>query len=72
MGKIYYDNKDQATPSAIPALRYLYEEKPDLHVYRTGSLLEFILNEHNYSMPVGRIKSQSQNFNGEQNCYFFL
>src|SRR3990167_8103502 len=33
----------QATPHALPALRYFYEEKPDLPVVAAGSLLEFIL-----------------------------
>jgi predicted AAA+ superfamily ATPase len=31
----------QACPRAITALRYLYEEMPDLHVIAAGSLLEF-------------------------------
>ncbi|MBI2335274.1 MAG: ATP-binding protein [Deltaproteobacteria bacterium] len=45
----------QATPHALPALRYFYEEKPDLPVVAAGSLLEFILEKHSFSMPVGRI-----------------
>lgn len=45
----------QATPSAISCLRYFYEEKPELPIIAAGSLLEFILNDHEYSMPVGRI-----------------
>ncbi len=55
-GHILFLDEIQATPSAIPALRYLYEEKPDLHVMAAGSLLEFALKEHQYSMPVGRIE----------------
>ena len=55
-GDILFLDEIQATPSAIPALRYLYEEKPQLHVIAAGSLLEFALNDHNYSMPVGRIE----------------
>lgn len=55
-GDILFLDEIQATPSAIPALRYLFEEKPDLHVIAAGSLLEFTLNDHNYSMPVGRIE----------------
>ena len=46
----------QAVPEAIPALRYLYEDKPDLPVISAGSLLEFVLSDHSFSMPVGRIQ----------------
>ena len=46
----------QATPDAIAFLRYLYEEYPDLAVVSAGSLLEFTLSKHSYSMPVGRIE----------------
>lgn len=46
----------QAVPEAIPALRYFYEEMPNLAVIAAGSLLEFSLTNHNYSMPVGRIQ----------------
>lgn len=43
----------QDCPKAITALRYFYEELPDLHVVAAGSLLEFVW-EH-LSVPVGRI-----------------
>ncbi len=46
----------QATPYAIPFLRYLYEDLPELAVVAAGSLLEFTLGKHDYSMPVGRIE----------------
>ncbi len=46
----------QTTPNAIQALRYFFEDKKDLAVIAAGSLLEFTLNDHNYSMPVGRIE----------------
>lgn len=46
----------QAVPSAIPALRYLYEDLPDLPIIAAGSLLEFVLSDHTFSMPVGRIE----------------
>lgn len=46
----------QACPSALPALRYLYEERPALPVVAAGSLLEFLLADHRFSMPVGRIE----------------
>jgi hypothetical protein len=44
----------QACPRAITALRYLYEEVPDLHVIAAGSLLEFAMKD--ISFPVGRIQ----------------
>lgn len=46
----------QATPNALAALRYFYEEMPDLPVIGAGSLLEFALADHSFSMPVGRIE----------------
>jgi len=46
----------QAVPSAIKALRYFYEDYPGLPLIAAGSLLEFTLSHHNYSMPVGRIE----------------
>lgn len=55
-GDILFLDEIQATPSVIPALRYLFEEKPELHVITAGSLLEFTFKDHNYSMPVGRIE----------------
>ena len=46
----------QATPHAIAALRYFYENRPDLPVISAGSLLEFALTNLHFSMPVGRIE----------------
>ncbi len=46
----------QAVPEAIPALRYFYEDMPELPVVSAGSLLEFALRNHTFSMPVGRIQ----------------
>lgn len=46
----------QAVPSAIQALRYFYEDMPELPVVSAGSLMEFTLAEHSFSMPVGRIE----------------
>lgn len=37
-------------------LRYFYEDRPDVHVIAAGSLLEFALSDHEFSMPVGRIE----------------
>jgi len=46
----------QSAPDVLPVLRYFYEERPDIHVIAAGSLLEFLLAEHDFSMPVGRIE----------------
>ncbi len=52
---IFFDEIQQL-PELIPALRFFYEERPDLAVVCAGSLLEFVLEEHEFSMPVGRIE----------------
>ena len=44
----------QACPKAITALRYFYEDMPDLHVVAAGSLLEFAMRD--ISFPVGRVQ----------------
>jgi len=44
----------QSCPRAIMALRYLYEECPELHVVAAGSLLEFAMRD--ISFPVGRVQ----------------
>ena len=36
--------------------RYFYEEYPELPVIAAGSLLEFTLADHAFSMPVGRVE----------------
>lgn len=46
----------QASPEVFATIRYFYEELPTLHVIAAGSLLEFVLKEHEFSMPVGRIE----------------
>lgn len=46
----------QAVPPAIPALRYFFEDMPELPLVSAGSLLEFVLSEHQFSMPVGRVQ----------------
>jgi uncharacterized protein len=45
----------QKSPAAFANLRWFYEECPELPVVATGSLLDFVLNKHQFSMPVGRI-----------------
>lgn len=46
----------QNAPSVLPTLRYFYEKIPELHVIAAGSLLDFLLSESQFSMPVGRIE----------------
>jgi len=46
----------QECPKAITALRYFYEQMPELHVIGAGSLLEFALSSEKFKMPVGRIQ----------------
>lgn len=45
----------QAKPAVLAALRWFGEEMPELPVAAAGSLLDFALAEHSFSMPVGRI-----------------
>ncbi|MGB2820074.1 MAG: ATP-binding protein [Phycisphaerae bacterium] len=44
----------QSCPRAVMALRYFYEECPELHVIAAGSLLEFAVRK--ISFPVGRVQ----------------
>ena len=43
----------QEAPKAIIALRYFYEEMPELHVIAAGSLLDFAIDK--VGVPVGRV-----------------
>ena len=43
----------QNVPQALIALRYFYEDMPELHVIAAGSLLDFAIEE--VGIPVGRI-----------------
>jgi uncharacterized protein len=45
----------QAVPELLSKLRWFAEDMPQLAVIAAGSLLEFVLTEHAFSMPVGRI-----------------
>jgi uncharacterized protein len=45
----------QASPQIFSKLRWFAEDMPQLPVIAAGSLLEFLLAEHAFSMPVGRI-----------------
>jgi len=53
---ILFLDEIQAVPEAIPALRYFYEEMPELPLVAAGSLLEFVLSDHSFPMPVGRVE----------------
>ena len=46
----------QAAPSAFVSLRYFLEEMPELPIVAAGSLMEFMLSDHTFAMPVGRIE----------------
>lgn len=52
---IFFDEV-QAEPGILPLLRYFYEETPEYRIVATGSLLEFVLAEPDFSIPVGRIE----------------
>ena len=52
---IFFDEV-QNTPSVLKLLRYFYEEFSEYKVITTGSLLEFVLDEPQFSIPVGRLE----------------
>ena len=52
---IFFDEIQQQ-PKLFPLLRYFYEDYPKIPVIAAGSLLEFLLEKHEFSMPVGRIE----------------
>lgn len=52
---ILFIDEIQVEPQLLPKLRWFYEDLPELAVVVAGSLLDFALAEHSFSMPVGRI-----------------
>ena len=46
----------QESPDLLKKLRYFYENLPKLAIIAAGSLLEFVLNDENFSFPVGRVE----------------
>jgi predicted AAA+ superfamily ATPase len=52
---ILFLDEIQAAGEVLGKLRWFYEELPELPVVAAGSLLEFTLADHTFSMPVGRI-----------------
>src|SRR5579862_6489290 len=53
---ILFLDEIQAAPELFAKLRWFYEDMPELAVIAAGSLLEFVLESHTFSMPVGRIQ----------------
>ncbi len=52
---ILFLDEIQAAPKLLAKLRWFAEDMPDLAVVAAGSLLDFALADHEFSMPVGRI-----------------
>jgi len=52
---IFFLDEIQAAPHLLAKLRWFAEEMPELAVVAAGSLLDFALEDHEFSMPVGRI-----------------
>lgn len=52
---ILFLDEIQAAPHLLEKLRWFAEDMPELPVIAAGSLLDFTLAEHEFSMPVGRI-----------------
>lgn len=52
---ILFLDEIQAAPELLSKLRWFAEQLPELPVITAGSLLEFVLSKHEFSMPVGRI-----------------
>lgn len=53
---ILFLDEIQAVPEMLGKLRWFYEIIPDLAVIAAGSLLDFVLQDHTFSMPVGRVQ----------------
>lgn len=52
---ILFLDEIQAVPELLAKMRWFAEDLSELPVIAAGSLLEFVLEEHTFSMPVGRI-----------------
>ena len=55
MNALLFLDEIQAAPHLLAKLRWFAEEMPELPVVAAGSLLDFALANHEFSMPVGRI-----------------
>jgi predicted AAA+ superfamily ATPase len=54
-GVIVFLDEVQAAPSALGAMAYMREHRPDLYYVAAGSLLEIALSKKKISIPVGRM-----------------
>ena len=52
---ILFLDEIQAAPELFSKLRWFREDLPQLAVVCAGSLLELVLADHSFSMPVGRV-----------------
>ncbi len=52
---IFFD-EIQEQPKLLSALRYFFEEHPEIAIISAGSLLEITLKSGQYSFPVGRVE----------------
>jgi uncharacterized protein len=52
---ILFLDEIQAAPNLLEKLRWFAEDMPELPVIAAGSLLDFALAKHEFSMPVGRV-----------------
>ena len=52
---ILFLDEIQAAPHLLEKLRWFAEDMPELPILAAGSLLDFTLAKHEFSMPVGRI-----------------
>ena len=52
---ILFLDEIQVAPHLLEKLRWFAEDMPQLPVIAAGSLLDFALAKHEFSMPVGRI-----------------
>ncbi len=52
---ILFLDEIQAAPHLLAKLRWFAEDMPELPVLAAGSLLDFSLDKHEFSMPVGRV-----------------
>lgn len=55
-GDLVFLDEVQAAPSALQALRYFRERRPELRYAAAGSLLDVELGRHPVTMPVGRME----------------
>jgi predicted AAA+ superfamily ATPase len=53
---VLFLDEAQGAPHSLAALRYFFENRPELPVIAAGSLLEFALEDLQFSVPVGRVE----------------